>query len=276
MNINGQIKSFQYLGGKYSVLPWLLPLLPVTRSFVDVFGGSMAVTLNRPQSMIETYNDIDRNVVNFFKVLRSQPEALITALELTPHSRQEYLDAIITPDDSDLEKARKFFIRTVQSQFSAGNMENKKGWRAALRESRTKISEATNKYLNSVAGLSGLIDRLRQIQIENRDFRWVIEKYDTSETLFYCDSPYYTTHRSSTKYQHEMTEQDFLDLAELSKTVQGKIAISGYQCEFIDRCFSHLQKHIGPKRKNGISKKDIRECLWTNYDPINNLPNLFQ
>lgn len=250
-------------------------MLPKTYCFVDVFGGSMAVLLNRPPCNIDTYNDVDKNVVNFFKVLREQPETIIKALELTPHSRLEYENAIITSDDDEIERARKFFVRTVQSQFSAGNMENKKGWRAAISESRTGISEATSKYLNSVSGLFEIVDRLRGVQIENRDFRWIFDKYNNENTLLYLDPPYYGTHRSTTKYLHEMTDQDYIDLGELTKTSKSKVAVSGYSCDFIDGVFSHLKKHVGPVRKNGLSIEVVRECLWTNYDIEHRQKQLF-
>ncbi len=80
--------AFGYYGGKYSHLDWLLPLLPKTRHYCEPFGGSAAILLNRDPSPIETYNDIDGEVVNFFKVLRNQPDDLIKAIALTPFARE--------------------------------------------------------------------------------------------------------------------------------------------------------------------------------------------
>lgn len=125
-------KSFTYLGGKFSVLPFVLPVLDIEHNhFVEVFGGSAVVTINRPPSPIETYNDLNNSVVNFFAVLRQKPLDLIDALQLTPHSRKEYQDAWYNENDSDVEKARKFFIRCVQSQYAAGAQQKSKGWAAA-------------------------------------------------------------------------------------------------------------------------------------------------
>ncbi len=55
MHISTQINTVPYLGSKFSILPWLLPLLPRTKSFVELFGGSMVITVNREPSQIETY-----------------------------------------------------------------------------------------------------------------------------------------------------------------------------------------------------------------------------
>ncbi len=63
---------FAWYGGKFSHLDWLLPLLPSCHHYCEPFAGSAAVLLNRPPSPIETYNDLDGEVVNFFRVLRDK------------------------------------------------------------------------------------------------------------------------------------------------------------------------------------------------------------
>jgi DNA adenine methylase len=76
--------AFGWYGGKFNHLDWLLPLLPACHHYCEPFGGSAAVLLNRVPSPVETYNDIDGEVVNFFRVLRNQKDALIEAIGLTP------------------------------------------------------------------------------------------------------------------------------------------------------------------------------------------------
>lgn len=88
--------AFGWYGGKYSHLEWLLPLLPPAQHYCEPFGGSAAVLLNRDPAPVETYNDLDSEVVNFFKVLREQKEALTYAIGMTPFSREEYARAIQT------------------------------------------------------------------------------------------------------------------------------------------------------------------------------------
>ncbi|MCV3212401.1 DNA adenine methylase [Plectonema radiosum NIES-515] len=103
--------AFGWYGGKYSHLDWLLPLLPDTTHYCEAFGGSAAVLLNRQPAPVETYNDIDGELVNFFRVLRDRQEELIKAIGLTPFSREEFRQAISPELNlSDLERARRFFI----------------------------------------------------------------------------------------------------------------------------------------------------------------------
>lgn len=68
---------FGWYGGKFSHLDWLLPLLPKYHHYCEPFAGSGAVLINREASPVETYNDIDGDVVNFFRVLRDRHEELI-------------------------------------------------------------------------------------------------------------------------------------------------------------------------------------------------------
>ena len=81
---------FGWYGGKFSHLDWLLPLLPECHHYCEPFAGSGAVLINRAPALVETYNDLDGEVVNFFRVLRDQHQELIRAIALTPFSREEY------------------------------------------------------------------------------------------------------------------------------------------------------------------------------------------
>ena len=110
--------AFGWYGGKYSHLDWLLPLLPECHHYCEPFGGSAAVLLNRNPSPVETYNDIDGEVTNFFKVLRDSRDELIENIGLTPFSREEFYVALNGRDEriSDMERARRFFVRARQGQ----------------------------------------------------------------------------------------------------------------------------------------------------------------
>jgi DNA adenine methylase len=108
--------AFGWYGGKYSHLEWLLPLLPQCHHYCEPFAGSGAVLLNRAASPVETYNDLDGEVVNFFRVLREQSDELIRSIGLTPFSREEFFLAWspAAPDTSPVERARRFFVRARQ------------------------------------------------------------------------------------------------------------------------------------------------------------------
>ena len=107
--------AFGWYGGKFSHQDWLLPLLPDCHHYCEPFAGSAAVLLNRPPSPVETYNDLDGEVVNFFRVLREQKGCLVEAIGLTPFSREEFgMACVIDPEASALERARRFYVRARQ------------------------------------------------------------------------------------------------------------------------------------------------------------------
>src|ERR1700677_4645130 len=81
---HAKVIPFGWYGGKYSHLDWLLPLLPKCHHYCEPYAGSGAVLLNRKPSPVETYNDLDGEVVSFFRVLRDEGDKLIKAIGLTP------------------------------------------------------------------------------------------------------------------------------------------------------------------------------------------------
>lgn len=265
MHIPGAIKSFQYLGAKFSYLPWLLKLLPESYIYVEAFGGSGVVMANRKPSKIEVYNDLNHDVYNFFKVLRDQPEDIMRVLSLTPHSFYEYKNALYEESDSDLEKARKFFVRTNQSFHAVGAQKDYGGWLACINQSRTGMSETTRKWLNRIDGLPRLVDRFKRVQLECRDYEYIFQKYDQERALFYLDPPYPTSHRSKSRYKYDFYKEDFYRLRDAAKRLQGKVAISNYDTEFTRQLFKDFNFHEGPHRRNNTSVKTIHEALWTNY-----------
>lgn len=91
------------------------------------------------------------------------------------------------------------------------------------------MAGAVSRWLGSVEGLSEIVQRLLRVQIENAPALEVIKRYDSPQTLFYCDPPYPHDSRSDTNaYGFEMTENEHLKLAEVLHNVKGKVAISSY------------------------------------------------
>ena len=90
----GKRIAFGWYGGKFNHLAWLLPLLPEARHYCEPFAGSAALLLNCAPSPVETYNDTDGAVVNFFRVLRDDWPELQRLIALTPFSREEFHLAI--------------------------------------------------------------------------------------------------------------------------------------------------------------------------------------
>jgi DNA adenine methylase len=265
----GKKIAFGWYGGKYSHLDWLLPLLPKATHYCEPFGGSAAVLLNREPAPVETYNDIDGEVVNFFRVLRDQKDELIQAIGLTPFAREEFRLAISQEEEdlSDLERARRFFIRARQVRTGLAQTASEGRWAHCKLTSRAGMAGAVSRWLGSVEGLSEIVQRLLRVQIENDPAIDIIQRYDSAETLFYCDPPYPHDSRGDSKaYAYEMTDDDHRALARVLQAVKGKVALSGYDCPLMQELYGNWNC-IKSSLKHCHSIKQLRqEVLWVNYD----------
>ena len=260
--------AFGWYGGKYSHLDWLLPLLPECHHYCEPFGGSAAVLLNRNPSPVETYNDIDGEVTNFFKVLRDSRDELIENIGLTPFSREEFYVALNGRDEriSDMERARRFFVRARQARTGLAQTATLGRWANCKNTSRAGMSGVVSRWLGSVKGLPGIAERLLRVQIENRPAIEVIKLYDSPKTLIYCDPPYVHSTRGDNKaYKFEMTEDEHADLAAALVDCEGMVAVSGYQCELMSDLYRGWRRHDAPPKSIHSSKGLRQEALWTNF-----------
>jgi DNA adenine methylase len=258
--------AFGWYGGKFSHLKWLLPLLPDCHHYCEPFGGSAAVLLNRAPSPVETYNDLDGEVVNFFRVLRAQKERLIEAIGLTPFAREEYLRALAGEREvSDLERARRFYIRARQARTGLAQTASPGRWANCKRTSRAGMAGAVSRWLGSVEDLPEIARRLLRVQMENRPALEVIRLYDASDTLFYCDPPYVHAARGDRKaYRYEMDDAAHCELADILKRCRGRVAVSGYRCDLMDTLYKGWCCTEAPPKTCHSIKRLRREALWKN------------
>ncbi|HWY60934.1 MAG TPA: DNA adenine methylase [Rhizomicrobium sp.] len=259
---------FGWYGGKFSHLEWLLPLLPKAHHYCEPFSGSAAVLLNRDPSPVETYNDVDGEVVNFFRMLRDQGPELERAIALTPFSREEFHRAIssATHGVPDLERARRFYIRARQTRTGLAQTATLGRWANCKDTSRAGMSGVVSRWLGGVEALADIGTRLIRVQIENRPALDLIRLYDSKRTLFYCDPPYlHDTRGDSKAYGFEMREGEHIDLAVGLNRCQGKVAISGYRNNLMDKLYKGWRRYDAQPKQCHSIKQMRQECLWMNY-----------
>jgi DNA adenine methylase len=260
--------AFGWYGGKFNHLDWLLPLLPDCHHYCEPFAGSAAVLLNRQPSPVETYNDLDGEVVNFFRVLRDQKEDLLQAIGLTPFSREEFYLALSTNGRaaSNLERARRFFVRARQARTGLAQTASLGRWANCKNTSRAGMSGVVSRWLGSVDALPDIALRLLRVQIENRPAIEVIRLYDSAGTIFYCDPPYVHSSRGDSKaYEFEMADAQHRELASVLSRSKGKVAISGYRCDLMDQLYKKWRRIDAPPKQCHSIKKLRQEALWRNY-----------
>jgi len=249
--------ALRYYGGKWKLAPWIISHFPEHKNYVEPCGGAASVLLQKPRSPLETYNDLDGNVVNFFRMLRDKPEELIHKIKLTPWARAEY-ELSLTPADDDIEQARRFFVALWLGMNGASNYGSKatQGF---------KVATMDKDYPNTLyfTELDKIAERLTGVQIEARPALDVIERFDNADAMIYFDPPYVTEERTKPDwYALEWSNADHGNAAELLRACAGYVVVSGYACPL----YADLYEHHGWQRVDTMAQTNSGgkrvESLW--------------
>lgn len=276
--------AFNYFGGKFTWIKHLYRCFPDNFThLIDLFAGSMVVSINYPGKVIKTANEINSEITNFFEVLRDHEGDLIRLLLLTPCSKQEYDNCWQSAEDK-IEQARRFYVRVRQSFFGFGCQRQNKGWHMAKQHVNARGGETVSRWNNAIAKLHEVADVLRSgFQITNLDYADCINKIDFPGAFFYCDPPYPSQCRNSRNdYVYEFSDEQHADLANKLHGIQGRAMISSYDCPLMNELYGDWEKVKFPIKKNNIrsgivngSGTLMQEVVWMNYTPNQEIQKLF-
>lgn len=257
---------FPYFGGKQRLADKIVELFPPHESYVEPYCGGLSVLLAKPKAKLETVNDLDGDIITFWRVLRDRPADLERVCALTPHSREESLRARDRDGIDELEQARRVWVALSQRR---GGQLQPTGWRFNVDPMGTNLSLI--KYLDGyVARFAAAAERLRNVSLENRPALEIIDTYGRHEqTLLYVDPPYLGTTRGSTNaYRHEMKhERDHRDMLDALRACAGTIVLSGYRSELYDRTladWNRIEIDAFTGQTNGRTSGVRTEVLWSN------------
>lgn len=247
----------RYMGAKWQLSKWIIDQIPPHQTYVEPFCGSAAVFFRKHPSNFEIINDLSGEIINFFKVLREQPDELIRMIELTPFSLSEYRSAWELIEEP-IERARRFYVRSLQS-FN-GDTSTQSGWRR-YKPGKARGRSAVAEWCR-LDGLRNAVERLKHAQIDNMPALECIKRYDAPDTFFYIDPPYVHSTRESLrhKYRHEMTNDDHKELAALLNNIKGMALVSGYASSLYDELYPgwSVTTKTNTTSGNGVSV----EYLW--------------
>lgn len=248
----------KYPGAKNRIASWIIDYMPKHDTYLEPFAGSLAVLLNKPRCRIETVNDMDSSIVNFFKVLRDRGSELEEKIRMTPYSREEYIMAYQEAND-ELENARRWAVRCWMG-FGCGNL-YRNGFKTG--QQRKSPNPAT-AWASLPETLELAIDRLRGVQIENLPATELIKRYDTSDVFIYADPPYLKETRKNYLYKHEMSNIDHEELLNMLVNHPGKVMISGYESDLYNETLCGWNKAYNDTLAEcGLKRKEV---LWMNYE----------
>jgi DNA adenine methylase len=274
VNDLGRMKTpspINWFGGKSRLASRIVEHFPKHHTYCEPFGGSAAVLLAKGPSKVEVYNDLNRELVNFFVVLRDPVlfARLREAVEHTPYARAEF-ELSKQKSDDPVESARRFIVRSRQSFLGKGCE-----WSYSIRGSQGGMASSVQRWNKGIEYLPAAHDRFQAVQIECDDWYEVMSRYDSRDTLFFIDPPYVPATRVSGKYRHELTQNDHREIVARLIRIQGMVILSGYEHETYEPLERAGWKRIDYKMRTHAS--DFRahrvESVWLCPSVLNHSRN---
>lgn len=255
------------LGGGYLGLE-ILALLPYPASdnYVEPFVGGGSIILNRKPVKRETINDYDERLINYFEVAVSKPEELQAMLDATLYSEVHFARALAALDDRTDAVRRAWAVAVVchQRQPFAGATMTDSDWLYEKPHPKGDDPPRSLTWRSCLPDLSYVAERLKKVQILQRDAVEVLRKYETNPSAdIYCDPPYYT---AFTPY--ETPDLDVAAMTEALQAQKGRVAVSGINEEWDHLGWQKLAlatRHVWGHKDRAKSKR--LEYLWCNYEP---------
>lgn len=255
---------FAWPGGKQLLKKRLLTLIPEHDAYVEPFCGSAKLLFAKEPSRWEVVNDLNGDVVNFFRVVRHRASELAERLEHECVAAQRFKQLRKCQRRGDeIDQALRFIYLAWWSFGAKGDNF------ATFRPQSGSRPKAVKRPLSVVRELlTKTAARLGDVLIDHRDFAECLERYDTPSTFFYCDPPYVEfgkigRYASMPKEKHEL-------LLDRLASIKGKFLLSYDDHDLVREL---VRKHkLNSKRVpvsytlNGSRAKHVHELLVSNYD----------
>jgi DNA adenine methylase len=219
-----------YVGGKNRFASIILPLVPEHITYVEPFAGGAQILFHKEPSKVEVLNDLDGELVNFYRVCQSHHEELLRYMRFMIVSREWFTRLHRAPPEAmtDIQRAARYFY--LQKNAYGGRV-SRQNYAVHVIQ-RPNFSQARLREM-----MESSYERLNRVQIEQLPYEDVLEKYDRTTTFFYLDPPYYDIRL----YRHNLEHDDFVRMAEHLKVVRGKFLLSINDHPQVRTIFSSFQ-----------------------------------
>ncbi|HWO97225.1 MAG TPA: DNA adenine methylase [Bacillus sp. (in: firmicutes)] len=206
------------IGGKNKLAKRIIEHMPEHSIYIEPFGNTASILLQKAPVKKEVFNDINEDVVNFFNILQADPIALYNACIKIPYSEVVYKEMVSTPIPTDpLQKAVRFFYLNRAGFLSSSN--SKTGFRTNASDGR----DFGQFYYRECERFYAISKRLQGVELLNRDFRKVIKAYSSNpDALILADPPYYD---GTDYYESKFKLKDHSELARLLSNIKGKAIV---------------------------------------------------
>jgi DNA adenine methylase len=261
-----------YFGSKHRLAQRLIALMPAHRGYVEPFAGSLSVLAAKPASPIEVANDLNGDLMTFWRVLRDRADDLELACLLTPHGREEHANSFdLQPEPYDeVEHARRVWVRLAQGR--AGQF-TPTGWRHHQSTQKVNDGGMVKRLTNYIGRFAEVAERLRNVSLECRPAEDVIAAYGRDPgTLLYVDPPYLGSTRpnNTNGYAVELnSEPQHRDLAESLRSCEAMVMLSGYPSPLYDDLYDGWHRtDLSAWTGQGNRKAARTEVVWSNRELV--------
>lgn len=235
------IAPITYFGGKGLIKKRLLPLIPQTQLYAELFGGGGAILFAKDPAPVEIYNDLDSDLVSLFRTLQSPKHFrdFLHKMQYTLYSRREFdlaLEILGDPTSDPVDRAWAVYVR--QNQGFSG-LPKTKTWGRAISSSARGMASTTSKWQTRLNLFAQWHARLARVQIENRPAIQLLGDLNEPYATVYLDPPYPSSTRKGGGYQHEMSNDDHAALVEALIHFRGNALVSTYDSPI----YSPLAQH---------------------------------
>lgn len=259
---------FKWVGGKSHIRKRIISLLPPHDCYVEVFGGAAWVILAKPPSKVEVLNDIDGDVINFFRVIKEQPDAFLASFKWELVSRQEFERLYkLSPASLDpLARAHRFYYLIMAC------------WGGELHNPRFQTSITDSGHGNRLIGAIKHLEerimpvylRLQTVILEQLNWRECVERYDREQTVMYLDPPY---PGNNCNYQFNMRDtKSHQELASRLRNMKARFVLTTYNLPESWKLYEgfYITPVQFPSGMPGHKGRQNRELIISNF---NHFPN---
>ena len=245
-----------YIGGKNRLAKRIIEIFPKHKTYVEAFAGGAQVFFHKEPSEVEVLNDLDGEIVNFYRICQQHYEELLRYFRFVVVSR-EWFDLLKSakPETlTDIQRGARYlyllrncFASLVRNPVYHRNVVQPPSFNL---ERLPELIEKAHK-------------RLARVQLERAPYEEVLRRFDRPTTLFYCDPPYY----GRKLYRHNFSDSDFETLADRLKQIRGKFVLSLNDLPEVRKIFKDfylqgVELHYTSQKAAG---KRYKEVIITNF-----------
>jgi DNA adenine methylase len=245
-----------YIGGKNRLAKQVIEIFPKHTTYVEAFAGGAQVFFHKKPSKVEVLNDLDGEIVNFFRICQAHHEELIRYFRFALVSRKwfDLLKGIDPATLTDIQRAARY-LYLLKNCF-ASLVRNPTYHRNVVQPPGFNLERLPELIQNAHK-------RLERVQIECASYDEILTRFDRPTTLFYLDPPYF----GRKLYRYNFTTADFEKLAERLGKLRGKFVLSLNDVPEVRALFRRF--HIRQVELHYTSQKHAgrryREVLITNF-----------